>query len=85
MDIHITRSMRKSIALQVKNSQLIVKAPFFVTKNYIINFIDKHKNWIEKRLTNQKKSLIDVNKIEEYKRQAREYIPKRVQEIAERH
>lgn len=85
MDIQIKRSMRKSIALQVKNSQLIVKAPFFVTKNYIMAFIDKHKNWIEKRLTNQKKSLIDVNKIEEYKKQARSYIPKRVQEIAEKH
>ena len=85
MDIYIKRSMRKSIALQVKNSQLIVKAPFFVTKNYIMNFINKHKTWIERRLTNQKQSLIDVNKIEEYKKQARAYIPKRVQEIAEKH
>lgn len=85
MDIHIKRSMRKSIALQVKNSQIIVKAPFFVTKNYIMNFIDKHKSWIENKVSKQKKSLIDINKIEEYKRQAREYIPRRVQEIAKKY
>lgn len=85
MDIHIKRSMRKSIALQVKNSQLIVKAPFFVTKNYIMNFIDKHKKWIETRLSQQVESLIDPTRIEEYKKQAREYIPKRVKEIAEKY
>jgi predicted metal-dependent hydrolase len=83
MDIHITRSMRKSIALQVKNSQLIVKAPFFVTKNYIMDFIDKHKNWIETRMSQQWKSLIDLNKIDEYKEQAKEYIPNRVKIIAD--
>lgn len=85
MDIKITRSMRKSIALQVKNSQLIVKAPFFVTKNYILAFIDKHKNWIDKKISQQWQSLIDINKIEKYKKQAREYIPNRVQEIAEKY
>lgn len=85
MDIHIKRSMRKSIALQVKNSQLIVKAPFFVTKSYIMDFVDKHKNWIETRISQQWKSLININKIEEYKKQAREYIPKRVAEIAKKY
>lgn len=77
--------MRKSIALQVKNSQIIVKAPFFVTKNYIYQFIDKHKNWVENKLSQQQKTLIDTNKLEEYKRQARNYIPKRVEEIAKKH
>lgn len=85
MEILIKRSMRKTIALQVKNSQLIVKAPFFVTKTYIMNFIDKNKKWIESRLSQQVKSLIDPNKIEEYKKQAREYIPKRVEKIAEKY
>jgi len=85
MEIHIKRSMRKTIALQVKNSQLIVKAPFFVTKTYIMNFINKNKKWIESRLSQQVESLIDSNKIEEYKKQAREYIPKRVEEIANKY
>jgi predicted metal-dependent hydrolase len=85
MKIQIKRSMRKSIALQVKNSQIIVKAPFFVTKNYIMQFIDKHKNWVENKLSQQQKSLIDRDRLEEYKRQARNYIPKRVEEIAKKH
>lgn len=85
MDIHIKRSMRKSIALQVKNSQLIVKAPFFVTKKYIMDFIDKHQSWIEKRITAQKESKINPNKIDEYKLEAKKYIPQRVEEIANRY
>lgn len=85
MDIHIKRSMRKSIALQVKGTQLIVKAPFFVTKSYILEFIDKHKKWIETRRSQQWKSLIDISKIEEYKQQAKNYIPNRVEQIAKRY
>ena len=50
-----------------------------------MNFIDKHKSWIEKRLSYQEKSLINVEKIEEYKKQARDYIPNRVEEIAEKY
>jgi predicted metal-dependent hydrolase len=49
-----------------------------------MQFIDKHKNWIETRMNQQWKSLIDISKIEEYKKEAREYIPNRVQEIAEK-
>jgi predicted metal-dependent hydrolase len=84
MDIQIKRSMRKSIALQVKNSQIIVKAPFFMTKNSIMNFIDKHQDWIEKKILKQKKSLIKIDKLDEYKQQARDYIPDRVKKIAEK-
>jgi predicted metal-dependent hydrolase len=50
-----------------------------------MNFIGKHQNWIEERLLSEKKSIIDINKLEEYKKKARDYIPKRVQEIAEKH
>jgi predicted metal-dependent hydrolase len=50
-----------------------------------MQFIDKHKNWIEKRISQQWKSLIDINKIEEYKKQAKVYIPNRVKEIAEKY
>jgi predicted metal-dependent hydrolase len=85
MDIQIKRSMRKSIAVQVKDSQIIVKAPFFVTKSTIIEFVDKHKIWIETRLLTQKKTLIKIDKLTEYKQQARDYIPNRVKEIAEKY
>jgi predicted metal-dependent hydrolase len=50
-----------------------------------MQFIDKHKNWIEIRISQQWKSLIDISKIEEYKKQAKEYIPNRVKEIAEKY
>lgn len=83
MQVKIQRSMRKSMALQVRNSQILVKVPFFVTKKTINDFLAKHKIWIEDKLSKQRKSLIDIDEIEEYKKRAREYIPGRVKYIAE--
>jgi predicted metal-dependent hydrolase len=56
-----------------------------VTKNYIMSFIDKHKLWIENRVWKQQESKVDIHRIDEYKKQARDYIPKRVEEIARKY
>ncbi|MCP4523081.1 MAG: M48 family metallopeptidase [Candidatus Gracilibacteria bacterium] len=82
MNVQIKRSMRKTLALRVKNETIYVSAPFFVTQKTIQEFLLKHKNWIEKRIEKQKESLFDRTLIEDYKKQARIYIPKRVKEIA---
>lgn len=59
--IQITRSMRKSIALKVdKVWNIIIKAPFFVTKGAINSFIDNHTDWIEKR-RDELKNRIPLN------------------------
>ncbi len=84
MEIKIQRSMRKTLALQVRNSQIIVKAPMFVTKKIILDFIDKHKSWIERKITNQQKSVIDIEKIDEYKKLAKKILPMRVEQLANR-
>lgn len=84
MEIKIQRSMRKTLALQVRNSQIIVKAPMFVTKKIILDFIDKHKSWIETKITNQQKSVIDIEKIDEYKKLAKKILPMRVEQLANR-
>ncbi len=85
MEIQVKRSMRKTLALQVRNSEIIVKAPFFVTQKMIQTFVEKHTTWIQNKLSRQRESLIKPEKIEEYKKQAREHIPKRVEEIAQKY
>jgi predicted metal-dependent hydrolase len=51
--ISITKSFRKSLSLRVdRNAVVQVKAPFFITKKQIEDFITKHHDWIE---TQQKK------------------------------
>ncbi len=85
MEIKIQRSMRKSISLQVKNSQIIVKAPLFVSKKWILEFVNKHKSWVEKKLAYQQKSLIEIDKIDEYKELAKKIIPMRVEQLASKY
>jgi len=71
------------MALQVKNGELIVKVPYFITKKSIEIFINKHTDWIQSKLQNSKKSIIEKEKTNEYKYDAKQYIPQRVSEIAE--
>lgn len=84
MKIHIKRSSRKSIALQVKDSQIVVKAPLFLSDNKILDFVKKHKDWIWRKLSMQANSLIDEDKIPEYKALARKIIPIRVEFLAKK-
>ena len=78
----LIKSFRKTIALQVRNWEIIVKSPFFVTKKTIQTFLEKHQNWITKKLQNTRKSIINPNDLDVYKKQAKEYIPSRVAELA---
>lgn len=84
MEVTIKRSMRKTLSLQVKNAQVIVKAPIFVSKKQVFTFIEKNKNWIESKIYKQNQSLIIPEKIPEYKLQAKKYIPERVKILAEK-
>lgn len=86
MNIHYTikKQARKSIALKVRNGEVVVHAPFFLTSKMIHTFVEKHQTWIEKRICKQRPSLVDPNKISDYKSQAREYIPSRVKELAQK-
>ncbi|MDR1987794.1 MAG: M48 family metallopeptidase [Candidatus Peribacteria bacterium] len=46
----IIKSFRKTVTLRVDdNGEIIVKAPHFTTEKAILGFVEKHKNWIEKR------------------------------------
>lgn len=80
----VKKGVRKSIALRIKNGQIYVNAPFFMSSKMIHNFVLKHADWIKSKLSVRRKSIIDPHQINEYKRQAKQYIPKRVDELANR-
>lgn len=50
MDYQIVRSDRKTLALQIKDGALIVRAPKKATQADIDALIKKHQSWIEKHL-----------------------------------
>ncbi len=85
MKYKVIKSWRKTLSLTVKYGEIIVKAPYLTPKTTIENFLYKNKSWINKRLENQKdiKKLSD-SEIVKLKKKAREYIPGRVAEIADR-
>jgi predicted metal-dependent hydrolase len=57
----VIRSKRKTLSLQInENGELIVRVPKFVSDSAIQQFIEKHRNWIEKKVReiNLKKSRL---------------------------
>ena len=51
MQYRIIRSDRKTVALQVKAGEVIVRAPRAMTREEISAFVNKHREWINKKLT----------------------------------
>ena len=57
MTLNIIKSKRKSIAIQIKSADLVVvRAPYRMADRDIKNFIDKHKDWIDKKMEMVRKS-----------------------------
>ncbi len=68
-----------------KKGILQVKAPVFVTKWQIQSFIDRNKNWIEKQQAKKQNSILDPSKVVEYKKLAKQVIPSRVSQFAQKY
>lgn len=82
----VIRSFRKTITLRVKNSEVIVKAPFFMLPNQIKEFTLKHKDWIDSQLKlDSEKVKLSDKQVLELKKKAKEYIPARVEELAKKY
>ena len=56
MQYRIIKSDRKTVALQVKAGEVIVRAPRTMTKEDIAAFVNKHRDWINKKLAMFSKS-----------------------------
>ena len=91
MNIRIIRSRRKSIALQIKDvDDVVVRAPYYVSKKEIQEFLDKHQDWLQKnleKLSKEKEKEEEIVPLSEAEvralaEKACEIIPKRVEHFA---
>ncbi|MDR2411459.1 MAG: M48 family metallopeptidase [Candidatus Peribacteria bacterium] len=48
--MRIQKSFRKTTTLGIdKNGEVVIRASYFTSKKAILNFVEKHKDWIEKK------------------------------------
>ena len=64
MEYKLTRSKRRTVALEIKNGKLVVKAPYLAPKFAIERFISEKQSWIKKHL---EKSKTDHKETRQYK------------------
>lgn len=84
MEYEVIFSKRKTIALEVKDGVVLVRAPQKASDDYIKSFVEKNKNWIEKRLQKSKKqadiiSSLSKKDITRLKALAKEALAKKVE------
>ena len=88
----LIRSKRRTLSLQIKGDELIVRAPKRVSKREIDDFVLRHEAWIDKqrsKIARRESELSAVPKLTEEElnklaEQARVYIPSRVEYYAAR-
>lgn len=93
IDYEITYSFRRSISISVSNEcVVIVKAPYGMSKAGVISFLNEKKSWILKQIEKKRKiaekvqelGTLSEDDIKKLRKQAKDYIPARVQYYAER-
>lgn len=90
IEYEVIRSERKTLAIEIKESGIIVRAPKKASGRQIKKFVEEHGEWIEKSTEKLQKRLqkaeqfpfIGENELKILKKQAAEYIPHRVNHYA---
>ena len=88
--ITIIRSDRKTLSVQIKNGELIARAPLRMKEKDIYAFIDSKKTWIEKHLASSEEAKKALGEIQPFTKEelkelvvkAKLIIPKRVEHYA---
>ena len=57
MQYDLVRSKRKRISIQIKDGKLIVRAPLKETISRIESFLERHSNWISRKLNDSAKRV----------------------------
>ncbi len=84
MKYRIIRSQRKTLGLEVKEQEIIVRAPMWAATSDIDRFVKSHRDWIEKKIRKleEQRQLAAEPLTEEEVRDlvsaAQKYIPERV-------
>ena len=79
MNYKLIYTTRRSIGAYIKDGGLIVRAPYGVSVGIIEEFLQKHKNWIEKNLQidgkrKEKEDSLTDTEIKKLKKEARKYL-----------
>lgn len=90
MEAQIIRSKRKTLSLELKNGQVIVRAPRWVSRTEIDAFVQDHRDWLQRAMAREEKrqqELAAVVKLTDEElaalvRLAKDYIPGRVARFA---
>lgn len=82
MTYQLIRSNRKTLALEIKSTGLIVRAPRRTSQAQIDIFLEKHRRWIEKHMAKLEalpaEEKLTAEEIRALADQARKVIPERV-------
>ena len=77
MDFDLIRSSRKTMAAEIKNGRLVIRAPRLASRDEITRFIMKNRRWIESHL---EKSMA----MEKEKESVRKLSPEELRALADR-
>ena len=85
-DLRVIKSARKTLQIQVKRGEVIVRAPYLCSDRAINRFLREHEGWIRKQMTriaSENEKGADVRKLSdkelsELKKKAAAVIPERV-------
>ncbi len=88
----LIRSSRKTVALQIRDGEIIVRGPMQITRAQADDFVKQHESWIEKHLKEYEVSKKEAaaqgkltrKELNDLIDQAYRVIPQRVQYYAER-
>ncbi|MBQ8163663.1 MAG: M48 family metallopeptidase [Clostridia bacterium] len=88
MDYKIFYSKRKTLALQISTEcEVIVRAPYGVSRNIIENFVSSHENWIrdhieKRKALNERFPELSKDEIENLKIEAKKIILPRLEHFS---
>ena len=77
MDFDLIRSSRKTMAAEIKNGRLVVRAPRMASRDEITRFIMKNRRWIENHLEKSRA-------MEKEKESVRRLSPEELRSLADR-
>ena len=91
-EVSVIRSGRKTVSIQVKPNEVIIRAPMRMKEKEIEKFVESKRNWIEKHLktlSEKQKALENIEpysdeEIRSFIKKAKEIIPKKVEFYAEK-
>ncbi len=91
-EVSVIKSKRKTVSIQVKPNEVIIRAPIKMKEKEIEKFVESKRNWIEKHLQSlsEKQKLFENiepysdKEIRSFVKQAKEIVPKKVEFYAEK-